>query len=73
MERYVFFTTDKIPLSLPVMGVPTPEGFVWVEVTPAEYDAALADLDLARQLAAHLQEVLATRLAAPATQQVEDA
>jgi len=73
MERYVFFTIEKIPLSLLVMGVPTPEGFVWVEVTPAEYDAALADLDLARQLAAHLQEVLATRLAASATAHLEEA
>ena len=73
MERYIFFTAEKIPPALPVMGVPTPDGFVWVEVTPAEYDAALADLDLARQLAAHLQEVLATRLATSATRQVEDA
>jgi hypothetical protein len=39
-----------------------PEGFVWVELTPAEYEAAVADLDLARQLVAYAREVLATRL-----------
>src|SRR5215470_7984128 len=73
MERYIFFTAEKIPPALPVMDVPTSEGFVWVEVTQAAYDATLADLDLARQLAAHLHEVLATRLASPAAPHLEEA
>ena len=63
MERYIFFAADKIPPTLPVIGVPMPEGFVWVELTPAEYDAAVADVDLARHLVAHARDVLATRLA----------
>jgi hypothetical protein len=63
MERYIFFAADKIPPTLPVIGVPMPEGFVWVELTPAEYEAAVADLDIARHLVAHARDVLATRLA----------
>ena len=62
MERYIFFAADKIPPTLPVIGVPLPEGFVWVELTPAEYEAAVADLDIARYLVAHARDVLATRL-----------
>ncbi len=62
MERYIFFAADKIPPTLPVIGVPMPEGFVWVELTPAEYEAAVADLDIARHLVAHARDVLATRL-----------
>ena len=62
MERYIFFAADKIPPTLPVIGVPMPDGFVWVELTPAEYEAAVADLDIARHLVAHARDVLAARL-----------
>jgi hypothetical protein len=62
MERYVFSDPDRLPPGLPVIGVPTPNGFVWIEITAAEYEAAVANLELARQLAAYAQEVLASRL-----------
>jgi hypothetical protein len=62
MERYIFFAADTIPPTLPVIGVPMPDGFVWVELTPAEYEAAVADLNVARHLVAHARDVLATRL-----------
>jgi len=63
MERYIFFAADKIPPTMPVIGVPMPDGFVWMELIPAEYEAAVADVDLARHLVAHARNVLATRLA----------
>ena len=40
MERYVFFDPTRISPGLHVIGVPTAEGLVWIEITPAEYDAA---------------------------------
>ena len=38
MERYVFADPSRIPPGLHVIGVPTPSGFVWVEITAAEFD-----------------------------------
>ena len=43
MERYVFFEAERIPANLPVIGVPLAQGFVWMELTPTEYDAAVAN------------------------------
>ncbi len=65
MERYVFADPSPIPPGLHVIGVPTPNGFVWIEITAAEYEAAVADPELARQLASYAQEVLANRLPRP--------
>jgi hypothetical protein len=62
MERYLFYDPDRIPPGLHVIGVPTPEGLVWMEITPAEYDAAVVYPKVARQLAAYAREVLASRL-----------
>ena len=70
MERYVFCDAAKIPPSLPVIGVPTPEGLVWVELTPAEYEAAVADPAMAQQLIRHAREVLAARLSLSAAQRM---
>jgi hypothetical protein len=71
MERYVFFEASHIPPGLPVIGVPTPNGFVWVEITAEEYETAVSYPEVARQLAAYVGEVLANRLPrveAPATE-----
>jgi hypothetical protein len=65
MERYVFFDPARIPPGLPVIGIPTPAGFVWVELTASEYEAAVADAGVARQLVTHAQDVLASRLPKP--------
>ena len=65
MDRYVFFDPSRVPPGLHVVGVPTPRGFVWVEITEAEYYAATEDLEAARRLAAYAAEVLADRLAGP--------
>ena len=65
MERYVFFDPTRIPPGLQVIGVPTAEGLVWIEITPAEYDAATVSLKTARQLIAYAREVLANRLPRP--------
>jgi hypothetical protein len=62
MERYVFFEASHIPPGLPVIGVPTPKGFVWVEITAKEYETVVSNLEVARQLAAYVGEVLANRL-----------
>jgi hypothetical protein len=62
MERYVFLDPSRIPPGLPVIGIPTPAGFVWVELTAREYEAAVAHPEVARQLAAYASEVLARRL-----------
>jgi hypothetical protein len=62
MERYVFFDPARIPPGLPMIGIPTPAGLVWVELTASEYEAAVADPEVARQLAAYAGEVLARRL-----------
>ena len=61
MERYIFFTPDHVPPGLPVIGVPTAGGMVWVELTPAEYAAVKTAPDLIRQLTAYASEVLARR------------
>ena len=61
MERYVFFDTDRLPSGLPVIRVPTPNGFAWVEITAAEYEAVVTHPELAHQLASHVQEVLASQ------------
>jgi len=63
VDRYVFFDPHRVPPGLHVIGVPTTNGFVWVEITEAEYRAAVADLEAARRLVAHATEVLADRLA----------
>ena len=62
MERYIFFDPSRVAAGLYVIGVPTPRGFVWVEITEAEYYAATEDLEAARRLVAHAAEVLADRL-----------
>ena len=71
MERYLFYDPDRIPLGLPVIGVPTAEGVVWMEITPAEYDAAIVYPKVARQLVAYAREVLASRLPRPAADNEE--
>ncbi|MBI3795969.1 MAG: hypothetical protein HY268_03240 [Deltaproteobacteria bacterium] len=63
MDRYIFFDPDRVPPGLHVIGVPTLSGFVWVEITEAEYRAAVADVEAARRLVAYAAEVLADRLA----------
>jgi hypothetical protein len=70
MERYVFFDPDRVPPGLPVIGVPPPNGFVWMEITADEYQAAIVDLETARQLAVYAAEVLADRLSRSAAHQV---
>jgi hypothetical protein len=49
MERYVFYDPARIPAGLHVIGVPTVEGLVWIEITPAEYAAATVSPTAARQ------------------------
>lgn len=63
MDRYVFFDPSRVPPGLHVVGVPTPQGFVWMEITEAEYRAAIENLEAARQLVAYAAEVIADRLA----------
>jgi hypothetical protein len=43
MERDVFFDAERTPTHLPVIGVPLAQGFVWMELTPTEYDAAVTE------------------------------
>jgi len=62
MERYVFYDPTRIPPGLHVIGVPTAEGLVWIEITPTEYDATTVAPTAARQLVTHAREVLARRL-----------
>jgi hypothetical protein len=64
MEQHVFFDPSRIPPGLPVIGIPTPNRLVWVELTSSEYEA-VADSDVARQLASYASEVLARRLPKP--------
>ena len=63
MDRYVFSDPDRVPPGLHVIGVPTVTGFVWVEITEAEYRAAVENVEAARRLVAYAAEVLADRLA----------
>lgn len=63
MERYVFTDPSRIPSGLHVIGVPASSGFVWVEITEAEYRLATMDPEAARRLVAYAAEVLAGRLA----------
>ena len=63
MDRYVFFDPSRVPPGLHVVGVPTPRGFVWMEITAAEYRAAIEDLEAARRLITYAAEVIADRLA----------
>lgn len=63
MERYVFTDPSRIPPRLHVIGVPAPSGFVWVEITEAEYRLATVDPEAARRLVAYAAEVLPGRLA----------
>lgn len=63
MDRYIFFDPDRVPPGLHVIGVPAVNGFVWVEITEAEYRAAVENVEAARRLVAYAAEVLAGRLA----------
>jgi hypothetical protein len=65
MERYLFSDPTRIPPGLHVLGVPTPEGVVWMEITPAEYDAVIVSPKAAGQLVADAREVLASRWPRP--------
>ncbi len=69
MERYIFSDPDRVPPGLYVIGVPTPTGLLWVEITAAEYEAALTSPDKARQLIDYAREVLASRR--PTSSQVQ--
>jgi hypothetical protein len=71
MERHVFFDPPRIPPGLPVIRIPTPNGFVWLELTPNEYEAAAADPEVAHQLAVYTREVLARRLPEPEEHAIE--
>jgi hypothetical protein len=62
MDRYIFFDPSRVPPGLHVVGIPTAQGFVWMEVTEAEYHAAVEDLEIARQLVTYATEVIADRL-----------
>jgi len=61
-EALHLFNPSSIPPGLPVIGIPTPAGFVWLELTSSEYESTVADPELARQLAVYAAEVLARRL-----------
>jgi hypothetical protein len=63
MERYLFFDPSRVPPGLHVIGVPTPQGFVWLEITEAEYRAATEDLEAAHRLITYAAEVITARLA----------
>ena len=62
MDRYIFCDPSRVPPGLHVIGVPTSRGFVWMEITEAEYYAAVEDLEAARRLVAYAAEVIADRL-----------
>ena len=64
MERYLFFDPSRVPPGLHVIGVPTPQRFVWLEITEAEYRAATEDLEAAHRLITYAAEVITARLAA---------
>jgi hypothetical protein len=63
MDRYLFFDPSRVPPGRHVIGVPTPQGFVWLEITEAEYRAATEDLEAAHQFITYAAEVIAARLA----------
>ena len=65
MERYLFSDPTRIPPGLHVIGVPTPEGKVWMEITATEFNAALVSPKVAGQLVAYAREVLASRWPRP--------
>jgi hypothetical protein len=71
MERYVFHDPARILPGLHVIGVPTAEGLVWLDITPAEYDAATVSPTAARQLVAHAREVLTNRWPRPEVHDAE--
>jgi hypothetical protein len=71
MERYIFYDPARIPPGLHVIGVPTAEGLVWLEITPAEYDATVVYPKVARQLVAYAREVLVRRMPRPAADNEE--
>jgi hypothetical protein len=66
-----FFDSARIPPGLPVIGISTPNGLVWVELTASEYTAAVADAEVARELAVYTSKVLARRLPKPEEQAIE--
>jgi hypothetical protein len=47
MQRDVVFELFRILPGLPVIGIPTPKGLIWVELTVSEYESAVADPELA--------------------------
>jgi hypothetical protein len=63
MDRYIFFDPSRVPSGLHVIGVPTAKGFVWMEITEAEYRASIEDLEAAHLLVTYAAEVIADRLA----------
>jgi hypothetical protein len=65
MERYLFVDPSRIPPGLPVIGIPTSTRFVWRDLTASEYEGAVADPEVARQLVGYAGEVLARRLPEP--------
>jgi hypothetical protein len=71
MERYLFFDPSRIPPGMPVIVIPILTGLVWVELTASEYEAAVADPDVARQLAVYTREVLVCRLLKPGEHAIE--
>lgn len=62
MDRYIFFNSDRVPPRLHVIGVPTVNGLVWVEITEAEYRVAVTDVEAARRLVEYAAEVITDRL-----------
>jgi hypothetical protein len=71
MQRYVVFEPFRIPPGLQVIDISTPNRLVWVELTSSEYEAVVADPEIACQLAAYASEVLARRLPKPAEHAIE--
>jgi hypothetical protein len=67
MERYLFFDLQHVPPGLPVLGVPTSHGPVWVELTAAEYQVAATAPELSEHLATRVREALAARFPTAAT------
>jgi hypothetical protein len=62
LDGRILLALSHIPPGLPVIGIPTPNRFVWVELTVSAYDDAVAAPEVARQVTAYAGEVLACRL-----------
>jgi hypothetical protein len=61
MERYLFFELEHVPPGLPVLGVPTSDGPVWLQLTAAEYRVAAVTPELSERLAARVRGVITAR------------